>query len=144
MQWTADKNLGFSSADSSKLYLPVDPAKDAPTVAAEEINPNSLLNRTRKLIKLKHTEAALADYAEFVPLFARENTYPFIFARAKGKSVVVVMLNPSGKTVTAEFDLTFPYAKTVLLAGKDLKLTKEGKKVKVIMPGQSYSIIRLE
>jgi maltose alpha-D-glucosyltransferase/alpha-amylase len=144
MQWTSGKNLGFSTASPDKLYLPVDTAKDAPNVETEEKDPNSLLNRTRRLIKLKHTEPALANYAEFVPLFAKENTYPFIYARAKDKDVVLVMLNPSGKEVTADFDLNIAYSRTTLLAGKDLKLSKTGQKVSVTMPGQTYSIVRLE
>ena len=36
MQWAAGKNLGFSGADASLLYLPVDASPDAPTVAAQE------------------------------------------------------------------------------------------------------------
>lgn len=144
MQWTSGKNLGFSSAPSEKLYLPVDTAKDAPNVEAEEKDPNSLLNRTRKLIKLKHTEPALANYAEFIPLFAKENAYPFIYARAKDKDVVLVFLNPSGKEVTAEFELNIEYSGTSLLAGKEMKLNKNGKRISVVMPGQTYSIIKLK
>ena len=144
MQWNSDKNFGFSTAEAGKLYLPVDPDKAAPNVEAEEKDPNSLLNRTRKLIKLKHTEPALADYAEFTPLFAKENTYPFVYARSKDKEVVLVMLNPSGKEVTAEFELNTAYKKTVVLAGKELKINKKGQKISVTMPGQTYSIVRLE
>jgi len=144
MQWNNSKNLGFSSSEAGKLYLPIDPAKDAPNVDSQEKDPNSLLNRTRKLIKLKHTEPALADYAEFIPLYAKENTYPLVYARAKDKNVVLVMLNPSGKEVTAEFELNILYKKTVVLAGKALKINKTGQKISVTMPGQTYSIIRLE
>ena len=69
MQWNDGKNLGFSTADASKLYLPVDPSADAPNVAAQEKDPNSLLNKTRRLIALRHSEPALANYAEFVPIY---------------------------------------------------------------------------
>ncbi|HPT12714.1 MAG TPA: alpha-amylase family glycosyl hydrolase, partial [Bacteroidales bacterium] len=144
MQWNKGKNLGFSNAPAEKLYLPVDTAKDAPTVAAEENDPASLLNRTRKLIALKHSEPALAAYAEFIPLYAKENSYPFIYARAKDNNVVLVMLNPSGKETSAEFDLNIEYSKTVLLAGKDIALNKTNKRFIVTIPGQTYSIIRLE
>ena len=34
MQWDNSANLGFSAAAADKLYLPVDPAADAPTVTA--------------------------------------------------------------------------------------------------------------
>jgi glycosidase len=144
MQWNTGKNLGFSTAAAKRLYLPVDTAKDAPTVDLEEKDPNSLLNRTRKLIKLKHTEPALADYAEFIPLFAKENTYPFVYARAKENDIVLVILNPSGKEANAEFELNTEYAKTSVLAGKELNLAKAGKKISLSIPGRTYSIIKLE
>ena len=41
MQWSTDKNLGFSTGDAANLYLPVDPAPDAPNVATQEKNPQS-------------------------------------------------------------------------------------------------------
>jgi len=144
MQWTGGKNLGFSYASEDKLYLPVDPAQDAPNVAAQEKDPNSLLNKTRQLIRLKHTEPALANYAEFIPLYAKENTYPFVYARAKDKDVVVVFMNPSGKEVSAEFELNVDFKKTLLLAGKDLKLNKSGKTISVMVPAQTYSVIKLQ
>jgi glycosidase len=144
MQWTSGANLGFSTATADKLYLPVDTAKLAPNVESQEKDPNSLLNRTRKLIALHHSEPAFSDYAEFVPLYAKENTYPFIYARAKENDVAIVMLNPSGKEVTAEFELNIPYKKTITLAGKTLKLKKSGTKISVNMPGQSYSIVKLQ
>jgi glycosidase len=144
MQWNGGKNLGFSTAASENLYLPIDTAKDAPNVDAEEKDPNSLLNLTRKLIRLKHTEPALAGYAEFIPLFAKENTYPFIYARARDNDVILVMLNPSGKEVNAEFELKKAYTKTVLLAGKELQLNKADNKITLTMPGQTYSIVKLE
>jgi glycosidase len=144
MQWNSGKNLGFSNAAAKVLYLPVDTAIDAPNVDGQEKDIHSLLNRTRKLIQLKHTEPALADYAEFVPLYAKENTYPFIYARAKDNDVVIVLLNPSGKEVTAEFELNIAYTKTKILAGSEVNLSKANNKISVSMQGQSYSIVKLE
>jgi maltose alpha-D-glucosyltransferase/alpha-amylase len=144
MQWTQGKNLGFSTASAEKLYLPIDPADDAPTVEANENNPSSLLHRTRKLIQLKHTEPALAAYAEFVPLYAKKNTYPFIYARAKDKDAVIVILNPSGKESSAEFNLNIPFSKLILLAGNEVKVTKNFTKISVIVPKQTYAIYKLD
>mgnify|MGYP002749668689 CR=1 FL=1 len=36
MQWDDSPNAGFSTADASRLYLPIDPSPARPTVAAEE------------------------------------------------------------------------------------------------------------
>ena len=143
MQWSGGRNLGFSEAPEQKLYLPVDPSHDAPTVEAQEKNPDSLLNRTRALIKLVQSEPALAAYAEFVPLYARENTYPFVYARAKDKNVVLVILNPSGREAKAEFSVNIPETHPTLLAGKKVELEWNNGSVTVTVPGQTYAIYRL-
>ena len=140
MQWAGGKNLGFSTAEPSQLYLPVDSASDAPNVAAEENDPNSLLNRVRKLIRLKHTEPALAAYAEFVPLYAKENTYPFVYARAGGGETLLVILNPAASAASAEFSFPVGYQKLKLLAGKEVHTTKAGQTLKIEVPGQTYAI----
>jgi glycosidase len=144
MQWAPGGNCGFSTAGYSKLYLPVDTSKSAPTVADQERNPNSLLNQVKKLIRLKHSEPALAAYAEFVPLYAKENTYPFIYARANGKDVVLVILNPADKTVSAEFRLNLSYKKLQLLAGKEIKIAKKDKILSLNVPGMTYAIIKVK
>lgn len=145
MQWNSGANLGFSTADPSKLYLPVDPAEDAPNVADQENDPNSLLNRTRQLIALRHSEPALANYAEFVPLYAEKDTYPFVYARAAGEDVVLVLLNPRAEASEAFFNVNVPFRKTKLLMGDEIELDHDRKtgNVSVKMPGQSYSIIKL-
>jgi maltose alpha-D-glucosyltransferase/alpha-amylase len=143
MQWSNGKNLGFSTAPAKKLYLPADPAEDAPNVEVEEKDINSLLNRTRRLIKLKNTEPALAAYAEFAPLYAEANSYPFVYARAKDKDVVLVFLNPSGKGSTAEFELNIPYSKMTLLAGKEIEITKSDRRISAAIAGQTYAIYKL-
>ncbi len=57
MQWSPDRNAGFSSANPQKLYLPVniDPAYhyEAINVESQQENPNSLLNWTKRLIALR-------------------------------------------------------------------------------------------
>jgi glycosidase len=144
MQWTSEINLGFSKAVPEKLYLPVDPADDAPTVADQEKDPGSLLNRTRRLIALRHSEPALEAYAEFVPLYAKDNAYPFIYARAKDRNVVLIMLNPAASETDAEFEFTADYKELQWLAGKELKISKEENHLKVHMPGQSYAIYKMK
>lgn len=143
MQWTSGKNLGFSDAPADKLYLPVDPATDAPNVEAEEKDPNSLLNRTRKLIALRRSEPALNGYSEFTPLYAKENAYPFIYSRAKGEDAILVILNPSANEAPATFDYTRPYRKLQLLAGKEMKMKKLKGQISVVVPGGSYAIYKV-
>ena len=144
MQWTAGKNLGFSTAASEKLWLPVDTAVNAPTVQSNEKDKNSLLNRIKKLISLKHSEPALAAYSEFTPLYAKTNTYPFVFSRANGKDIIVIIMNPIAKTSEATFDVKTVGSVFTLLAGKKLNISKSGTTVKVKVEGQSYAIYKLK
>ncbi len=143
MQWNTERNLGFSTAPAEKLYLPVDSGNDAPVVAAQEPHPNSLLNRTRRLIRLRYTEPALAAYAEFVPLFARHGKYPFIYARAKGSEVILVVLNPSARRATAEFEWNIAFERQSLLAGRELEISRRGTSMTVAVPGTAYAIYKL-
>jgi glycosidase len=143
MQWEPGKNLGFSTAEAEKLYLPVDNAHDAPTVAAQENDQNSLLNRVRKLIQLKKTEPALAAYAEFVPVYAKENSYPFVFARAAKKETILAIFNPADRVVTAEFTLNLIAKRLQLLAGRKMKISNQQQRYAITTPAISYAIYKL-
>lgn len=143
MQWSPGKDSGFSTADPGKLYLPVDTVADAPTVEAEEKDTNSLLNNVRRLIQIKKKEPALTAYAEFVPVYAKENAYPFIFARANGKDVMLAVFNPAASEETAEFSLNIHVKEFKLLAGTESKVESNGNKYKLTIRGQKYSLYKL-
>jgi maltose alpha-D-glucosyltransferase/alpha-amylase len=57
MQWTSDRNAGFSAADPARLYLPLimDPiyGYQALNVEAQEQNGGSLLHWTRRMIEIR-------------------------------------------------------------------------------------------
>ncbi|MFZ0452538.1 MAG: alpha-amylase family glycosyl hydrolase [Ignavibacteriaceae bacterium] len=143
MQWSLSKNDGFSTAASDKVYLPVDTASDAPNVKDEEKDPNSLLNKVRNLIQIKKKESALKAYAEFVPVYAKENSYPFIFARANGKDVILAVFNPAANEKTASFSLNIKASKFNLLAGNDSQIEINGNRYKLKIKGQTYSLYKL-
>jgi glycosidase len=144
MQWTPGRNLGFSAAPPDKLYLPVDNAADAPNVEHQEKDPNSLLNSVRKLVELKKGEHAFAAYAEFVPVYAKENTYPFIFARAAGEEVILAVFNPADRTETAEFSLNIDAKGFELLSGDKIKISSNKGNYSVTTPAVSYAIYKLK
>ncbi len=143
MQWSHDKNLGFSTSEPENLYLPVDNTTDAPNVQSQEEDPNSLLNRVRRLIKLKKNEPALAAYAEFVPVYAKENTYPFIFARAAEEDIILAVFNPAAREETARFSLNIKVKEFNLVSGTESKIDTDGNKYRLKIGGQSYSIYKL-
>ena len=99
MQWESGKNLGFSSGCADSLYLPVDPAPDAPTVAAQEADPASLLHIVRALLALRR------DWSEL-----RENANLEIVHAARGDAFVyrrgglLLAVNPSGHAASAPVD----------------------------------------
>ena len=117
-------------------------------MAAQEKDPNSLLNKTRRLIALRHSEPALANYAEFVPLYPGEgdDAYPFVYARAAGNDVVLVMLNPRAQASSATFPVNVPYKKTTVLAGDKFTILRNKKTgaMSIKMPPTSYAIVKLQ
>lgn len=143
MQWSREKNLGFSTADPAKLYLPVDSAADAPDVADEEQDPASLVNRVRKLIALKKQQPALKAYAEFVPVYAKQNTYPFIFARAAGKDVILAIFNPADREVNAEFSLNIAAKTLEKIAGNKVAVKHDHHDYTVTAAPVSYALYKM-
>ncbi len=143
MQWNTGKNLGFSTCDPELLYLPVDKAADAPTVAGQEKEPNSLLQRVRRLIQLKKNEPALAAYAEFVPVYAVENHYPFVFARAADEDIILAIFNPADRVETAQFSLNLKARKLNLIAGKESQIDMDGTDYSVKIDAQTFSIYKI-
>ncbi|MBN2426386.1 MAG: hypothetical protein JXR46_04330 [Calditrichaceae bacterium] len=143
MQWEKGKNLGFSGADAEKIYLPVDKADDAPTVEDQKNDKNSLLNRVCRLIKLKKAEPALAAYAEFVPVYAEENKYPFIMARAADKNGILAIFNPANCEHEAEFSLNIKTDKFQLISGSESQINRKGNTYHIKISGQTYSLYRI-
>ncbi len=70
MQWTPDRNAGFSSCDPGRIYLPVimDPVYgyQAINVEAQSNSSQSLLNWTRRMIQVRreHPAFGLGDFTE--------------------------------------------------------------------------------
>ncbi|MBN1782914.1 glycosylase [bacterium] len=143
MQWTSGKNRGFSEADPEQLYLSVDTADDAPNVEDQEKDPDSLLNRVRRLIQLKKREKALAAYAEFVPVYAKPETYPFVYARANQDETVLVILNPSGRDSEASFTISPVMKKHELIAGKKVKMKSDNGQYHIRVKACSYAIYKM-
>jgi maltose alpha-D-glucosyltransferase/alpha-amylase len=82
----------------------------------------------------------LAAYAEFVPVYAKADTYPFVFARAAGDHILLALFNPADRDVSAGFTLNIGAKTLKLLSGTELKIDIEGRHYTVRMAGQSYSL----
>lgn len=93
MQWDETENLGFSTADKSLLYLPVDPASDHVTVASSEDDPDSLLNFVRSLIDLRHSTPDLMASGEYHTVHGEKGDSVYIYRRGS----FLIAINTSGR-----------------------------------------------
>ena len=71
--------------------------------------------------------------------------YPFVYARAAGKDVVLVMLNPKAEASDATFNINVKFKTTKLLAGDRFKMehNKKSGDMTIHMPATSYAIVKL-
>ena len=107
MQWSADRNAGFSQANPQKLYLPVisDPEYryEAVNVQAQETNSSSLLWWMKRTIELRKQYPALGSgELEVIPT---ENSKILAFLRILDDEKVLVVANLSRFHQCVELDL---------------------------------------
>ncbi len=107
MQWNADRNAGFSTADPQALYLPaiLDPVYgyQALNVEAQMRSSSSLLNWTRKIIHVRkeHPVFGMGTYEEL----GSSNPSMLAFVREFGDDKVLCVNNLSRFPQPVELDL---------------------------------------
>jgi maltose alpha-D-glucosyltransferase/alpha-amylase len=108
MQWSSDRNAGFSSANPQRLYLPIilDPEYhyEAVNVDTQQANPSSLLWWTKRLIALRKRYRSLARGT--IEFLQPENRKVLAFARRWGDECVLVVANLSRFAQYVELDLS--------------------------------------
>jgi maltose alpha-D-glucosyltransferase/alpha-amylase len=108
MQWSADRNAGFSSADPAALYLPVvtDPAYhyQAVNVAAQEKDPASLLNTMRRLIAVRKRSPVFGRGT--IEFLRPRNQAVLAYLRAWRDETLLIVANLSARSQPVELDLT--------------------------------------
>jgi maltose alpha-D-glucosyltransferase/alpha-amylase len=108
MQWTGDRNGGFSGADFAQLYAPpsMDPVYgfQAVNVEAQLRTPSSLLRWTRRFIALRkeHPVFGLGTYEPLRP----ENGRIFAHLRRYERDVVLCVHNVARSAQAVELDLS--------------------------------------
>ena len=107
MQWSADRNAGFSRANPQKLYLPViiDPEYHAETinVEAQPNNPHSLLWWMRRMLALRKRHQAFGRGT--LELLHPENRKVLAFLRRYGDETLLVVANLSRFVQHVSLDL---------------------------------------
>lgn len=107
MQWSPDRNAGFSSANPQQLFLPVviDPQfhYESVNVEAQSTNPSSLLNWMRHIIAVRqqHPVMGRGDIEFLYP----ENAKVLAYLRTDGDQTVLVVANLSRQAQSVHLDL---------------------------------------
>ena len=107
MQWDDTANAGFGSSPADKLYIPLDPSPDRPTVKAAQADKNSLLNEIRKLTAIRAAHPALQSRGDIEFVYCVKNEYPLAYTRTGDGEKILVVLNPSDREVS------FPFAQAL-------------------------------
>jgi maltose alpha-D-glucosyltransferase/alpha-amylase len=107
MQWSADRNAGFSICDAYKLYLPVilDPAYhyESINVDVQNKNTSSLLWWTRHLINIRKKYKAFGRGT--MTWLTSENSKILAFLRIYEEETILVIANLSRYAQPVELDL---------------------------------------
>jgi maltose alpha-D-glucosyltransferase/alpha-amylase len=108
MQWSGDRNAGFSRANPQRLYLPVivDPEYhyEAINVETQQANASSLLWWTRRLIALRKRFRAFGRGS--IEFIYPDNRKVLVFIRRHEDEHVLVVANLSRFVQFARLDLT--------------------------------------
>ncbi|HZQ48753.1 MAG TPA: maltose alpha-D-glucosyltransferase [Candidatus Dormibacteraeota bacterium] len=108
MQWSGDRNAGFSRANSQRLYLPVitDPEYhyEAVNVEAQAGNPHSLLSWMKRVIALRKQHRAFGRGT--LELLRPENRKVLAFVRRYESEQILCVANLSRFLQVVELDLS--------------------------------------
>ncbi|WP_291296733.1 maltose alpha-D-glucosyltransferase [Elioraea sp.] len=108
MQWSPDRQGGFSRADPARLVLP--PIMDAVygyqavNVEAQSRDPHSLLNWTRRMLSVRQDRAATFGRGTYRPLYPANRTILAYLRQHVGDTVLCVA-NLSRSAQAVELDL---------------------------------------
>lgn len=101
MQWDSSPNAGFSTADSDKLYIPIDSSPDRPTAEADMGDENSLRSEIKRLITFRQAHPSLQSKGEIE--FVTSEGYPLVYERSGEGERLLVAVNPSSEEASFEY-----------------------------------------
>jgi len=107
MQWSPDRNAGFSSANPQQLYLPIilDPEYhyESVNVEMQRRNTSSLLWFMKRMINMRKNYKAFGrGDLNFIPV---DNPKVLAFTRTYGEETLLIIVNLSKYAQPAEIDL---------------------------------------
>ncbi|MDI6745518.1 MAG: maltose alpha-D-glucosyltransferase [Rhodocyclaceae bacterium] len=108
MQWSPDRNAGFSKADPQRLYLPpnMDPiyGYEAINVEAQARNPSSLLNWTKRLIAVRKNYKAFGRGS--INFLEPGNRKILAYVREWENEIILCVVNLSRTAQPVELDIS--------------------------------------
>lgn len=135
MQWEEGTNLGFSSAAPEKLYLPVDPAEDAPTVAGEEARADSIYHTVKELLALRHAWEDLQADGSFASVYAEDTEPMYVYRR--GALLLAVNPSSSARSVMLPAEDRGTHTETLFTIGSG---SCDG--TRILLDPQSFIVLR--
>jgi maltose alpha-D-glucosyltransferase/alpha-amylase len=107
MQWSPDRNAGFSRADPQRLYLPpiMDPiyGYEAVNVEAQQRDPGSLLNWTKRMLAVRKTSHAFGRGS--LSFLRPGNRKVLVYLRELKDEAILCVANLSRAAQPVELDL---------------------------------------
>jgi maltose alpha-D-glucosyltransferase/alpha-amylase len=107
MQWSADRNGGFSKADAASLYLPVISDSvfgyQSVSVEAQQQTPHSLLHWMRRLIAIRKQYQAFGRGT--IEFLRPRNEKVLAYFRRYGETTLLLVHNLAGSAQAVELDL---------------------------------------
>jgi maltose alpha-D-glucosyltransferase/alpha-amylase len=140
MQWTAEKNGGFSTADET--YFPVNSDDEygyqKVNVAAQEDDPNSYLWATRYLLQARRQNSALQNGE--MAIVGLDNSAVFAYWLTHEENRILCVYNFSSQQQSISLDLSAYKGKqmTDLLAQNKGERLNEWPSVMVLAPHSSH------
>src|SRR5690349_13007456 len=108
MQWSPDRNAGFSRADPQQLYLPpiMDPiyGYEAVNVEAQTRDRSSLLNWMKRMLQVRKTSQAFGRGT--LRIIRPGNRKVFVYLRHYGEDTILCVVNLARSAQPVEIDLS--------------------------------------
>ncbi len=142
MQWTADRNAGFSQANPQKLYLPV--ILD-PEYQYEAVNVENMQNNSSSLLWwMKRVMGMRKQYKAFsrgdTKFLSPNNSKVLAFLRIYGDEIILVLANLSRYSQAVELDLQDykEFGLTEVFSGNKFPAIKEASYLITMSPHGYY------
>ena len=100
MQWSLEKNYGFSDAEKESLYTAQDEEAGNRVVSVQKNDLHSLWHEIKKLAGIRREYPALCAHGTIEFLQNAPHSYPMVYLRTKDSQKILVAINPSAQKVS--------------------------------------------